>query len=190
MICVAPKSYSLFIVNDTKIFFIASRIAFWIIHSTLVQGLMRMLHLITVKKSQYISIINFINNMNKKYIISFAFLALFLAAPLAFLSAQAVVDTSYISSWITTIAGLITQLIPLMIAIGVLYFIWGLVSFIASADDEAARASAKMKMVWGIVALFVIVGVWGFVALLQQFTGVDDTTAASTGPATPAIPAP
>jgi hypothetical protein len=105
-----------------------------------------------------------------------------------FVTSAQTVDVGYVSTWINEIATLIGQLIPLLIAIAVLFFIWGLVTFIASADDEAARAAAKTKMIWGVVALFVIVGVWGLVGLLQTFTGIDDTTAASAGPEIPAIP--
>lgn len=124
--------------------------------------------------------------MNKKYIVSVALLSAVLMVPTVIFAQT--IDTSYISNWFQELLDLIAGLIPLLIAIGVLLFIWGLVTFIASADDESARAAAKTKMIWGIIALFVIVGVWGFVELLQTFTGIDDTTAASDGPELPTLP--
>lgn len=81
--------------------------------------------------------------------------------------AQSNFDTAWLTATIDSLINLIGALIPLLIAIAVLYFIWGVVQFIAAAGDESARAEGKTKMIWGIVGLFIIVSVWGLVALLQ-----------------------
>jgi len=83
------------------------------------------------------------------------------------------IDLGYLQSAIDTIGVLIDQLIPVIIAIGLLFFVWGIVQFIAASGDEVAKEEGKRRMVWGIVALFVIVSVWGLVGLLNQLTGVD-----------------
>jgi len=93
-----------------------------------------------------------------------------------FAFAQGEVDTSWITDFIETVIELIQAAIPLLIAIAVLYFIWGVVQFIINAGDEGARAEGKTKMIWGVVGLFIIISVWGLVALLQSiFTFGDDT---------------
>ncbi len=85
-------------------------------------------------------------------------------------------DASYLVDSIAEIQRVIGVAVPLLIAIALLVFIWGLVVFIAQSDNEQARTAGKQKMIWGIIALFVIVSVWGLVNLLQQLTGVDEGT--------------
>lgn len=67
---------------------------------------------------------------------------------------------------------IINILIPLVAAIALLYFFWGLAKFILAAGDEAEREKGKNIMIWGIVALFVIVSVWGLVTWLQSALGL------------------
>ncbi len=83
------------------------------------------------------------------------------------------VDLNYLESALDAIATLVAQLVPLAIAIGLLFFIWGIVQFIVSSGDEEARDAGKRRMVWGIIALFVIVSVWGLVGLLNELTGIE-----------------
>jgi hypothetical protein len=85
----------------------------------------------------------------------------------------AVPNIDYVDGIVGTLGDFIEQLVPIVIALGVLFFIWGLVQFIFASGDEAAKDEGKRKMIWGVIALFVIVSVWGLVALLNQLTGVD-----------------
>jgi hypothetical protein len=63
-------------------------------------------------------------------------------------------------------------LIPLMLSLAVLVFLWGLVKFIANADDEGAKESGKNLMVWGMIALFVMVSFWGIIGFVQESLGI------------------
>jgi len=94
------------------------------------------------------------------------------------------VDFSWITSLATAVGDLVSLLIPIVIAIGLLFFIWGLVTYIAASGDEAAKEEGKRKMIWGIIALFVIVAVWGLVALLGEVVGVGQGSTVTT----PVIP--
>jgi len=82
-------------------------------------------------------------------------------------------NLGYFNEAITSIGALISQLIPIVIAIGLLFFIWGLVQFILASGDEAAKDVGKRRMIWGVMALFVIVAVWGIVGLLGEISGVE-----------------
>ncbi len=79
---------------------------------------------------------------------------------------------TYFNSAVIAIGQLVEQLIPIVIALGLLSFIWGLVQFIMSLGDEESKDVGKRRMVWGIITLFVIVSVWGIVNLLSEITGV------------------
>lgn len=75
-----------------------------------------------------------------------------------------------ITNWIVWILGA-------LMGIAVLVFFWGLVQYIMSAGDEEKRKSGRGYMVAGIIALFVMVSVWGLVYLLGSLVGVGQGTA-------------
>lgn len=100
----------------------------------------------------------------------------FLALPLPTL-AQQEPDLSYFTAAIGSVGEVVTNLIPLVIAIGLLVFIWSVIKFIGSSHDAEARSAGLRQMAWGIVGLFAIVSVWGLVGLLGQLVGIQPTTA-------------
>lgn len=64
-----------------------------------------------------------------------------------------------------------TVLLPLIVAIALVFFFWGLARFILAAGDEEAKERGKRLMIWGIIAFFVIVAVWGIVNFLVNAFG-------------------
>jgi len=91
----------------------------------------------------------------------------------AFAQSNTNADLGFVDNLVTQVGDLVALLIPVVIAIGLLFFLWGLVQYIAASGDEAAKEEGKRKMIWGVIALFVIVSVWGLVALVGQLTGVN-----------------
>jgi hypothetical protein len=76
---------------------------------------------------------------------------------------------SYISSIINS------SVIPLIFALATVMFVWGVVQFfIINANEEAKRAQGKQFMIWGIIALAVMLSVWGLVGILGTTFGIDD----------------
>lgn len=68
-----------------------------------------------------------------------------------------------IFSVVNLIETLVARLVPIAIAAALLFFIWGLAVFIKNSGSDEGREEGKQKMIWGIVALFIIVAVWGIV---------------------------
>ena len=65
------------------------------------------------------------------------------------------------------------SVIPLLFAVATVFFVWGAVKFfIINAAEEAKREQGKQFMIWGIVALTVMLSVWGLVELLTGTFGV------------------
>jgi len=60
----------------------------------------------------------------------------------------------------------------LLWALAIAVFFWGLVKFIARADDAAEREKGRTLILWGVIALVVLVSVWGLVAFLTQSFGI------------------
>lgn len=71
----------------------------------------------------------------------------------------------------------VSALVPIVIALAFVVFVWGLITFILASGDEAAKDEGKRRMIWGVLALFVIVSIWGIIELLQKFTGTTANTA-------------
>jgi hypothetical protein len=70
---------------------------------------------------------------------------------------------------------LFNAVIPVLIALGVLYFVWGVVQYVISGDEEAKK-SGRDKIIFGIIGLAVIIGVWGLVNFLRNTFGLNNNT--------------
>src|ERR1035437_1041016 len=58
------------------------------------------------------------------------------------------------------------SVIPLIFALAVVVFIWGVVQYLMGAEEEYKRAKGRQFMIWGIIALTVMVSVWGLVQIV------------------------
>lgn len=74
----------------------------------------------------------------------------------------------------TTVPDLLNAIIPIIITVGVIFFILGVVQYVI-ADDEAAKTKGRDRMLYGIIGLFVIVTFWGLVTVLQNTLDVSPT---------------
>jgi hypothetical protein len=74
--------------------------------------------------------------------------------------------------WVKCI--IVAALIPLIFAAAFLFFLWGVLRFMAATDSTKKEESKKFIM-WGIVALFVMVSLWGIIKILGQTLGVEST---------------
>lgn len=64
-------------------------------------------------------------------------------------------------------------LIALMFAVAIVVFTWGLFGFVANANDVERREQGKRHMLWGVIGLFVMVGVFGIIRILLNTFEVD-----------------
>lgn len=67
-----------------------------------------------------------------------------------------------------------TSLIPLLFILAVASFIWGVVQYVINNNEEAKRAQGREFMIWGIIALTVMVSVWGLVAIFRNTFGIEN----------------
>lgn len=68
----------------------------------------------------------------------------------------------------------INPLIMLLMVVGTVVFLWGLVEFLMSPDNEEKRSTGKQHMMWGIIGLFLMASAWGIVYVLCDFFGTCD----------------
>jgi hypothetical protein len=72
---------------------------------------------------------------------------------------------------------IIRSLTPIMVAAALLFFFWGLARFIWASGNLVDKEKGRDVMVWGIIALFVMISVWGIVLMLQNSFIGSDTSA-------------
>lgn len=73
---------------------------------------------------------------------------------------------------ICQVGRLLNSVVPVLIALGVVYFIWGVVTYMIAGDEEK-KAKGRTMIIYGVIGLAVIVAVWGLVTLLTKTFGVD-----------------
>ena len=90
--------------------------------------------------------------------------------------------TPSLSTVITNVNNTILgPLVGVLLTAALVVFFWGMVKYISGLGSEQDKKAGKEIMVWGIVALFVMISVWGLVRLLQgNFLGGADTGAFDT----------
>lgn len=72
------------------------------------------------------------------------------------------------------ISGLLKPLVPFLIGLAVVVFIYGVLVVIFSEGGEK-KEGGKKYMLWGIVGIFVMVSVWGLVNILISTFNLDTT---------------
>jgi hypothetical protein len=85
-------------------------------------------------------------------------------------------DLSGINSLVVQAGRIVAQLIPIMFALAIVWFFWGLVTFLRNAGDEKAQQAAKGQMIWGVVAIAVMVSIYGLVNWLRSTLGIGAET--------------
>lgn len=73
-----------------------------------------------------------------------------------------------IDKLVQSIGDIVNTLIPIVFALAILVFFWGLVKYILSAGDEEAKEKGRNIMIGGIIAIFVMAAIWGIVEFIAS----------------------
>ena len=55
------------------------------------------------------------------------------------------------------------------LVLGTVMFLWGVIEFIANADNDEKRSVGKRHMIWGILGLAIMISVGGLIQILINF---------------------
>jgi len=58
-------------------------------------------------------------------------------------------------------------IIPLLVGVAVAAFMYGIIQYFLNPENEEKRKAGKSFMIWGVIALFVMVSFWGIVNIFQ-----------------------
>jgi glucose uptake protein GlcU len=73
------------------------------------------------------------------------------------------------------IGGMLKPVVPLLVGLAVVVFIYGVLITMFSEGGEK-KEDGKKFMFWGIIGIFVMVSVWGLVAVVQSTFQLDNKT--------------
>ena len=90
--------------------------------------------------------------------------------------AQTTPDLGYFDTLIFQLDGVLTTLVPVLIGVALVVFIWGVIRYVTAGESDEKKVAARGIMIYGIIGLFVIVSIWGLVEILQNITGATGTT--------------
>lgn len=91
-------------------------------------------------------------------------------------------STGGFNGFVGVIKNGINIVLPLIISLAVLFFLWGIFLYVRS-NDPGKQEEARMYIIWSLVFIAVMVSVWGLVNILTSSFSLDKTA-----PAPPPIP--
>ncbi len=71
---------------------------------------------------------------------------------------------------LVTVNRFLNGLIGIIITIAIIVFFWGLVRYLTNAGEE--KHNGLITMFYGLIAIFVMVSIWGIIHLLQATFGI------------------
>lgn len=104
--------------------------------------------------------------MNKKLAILSGLGLVF--APLVALAQQSGCDYAQpgtIEAVVCKIGDILNTVIPILIVLGIVFFVWGVVMYVMAKEEEAKK-KGRNQMIFGIIGLVVIVAMWGLVGIV------------------------
>ncbi len=88
-------------------------------------------------------------------------------------SNNSLTDVTGIINWASCL--LVKTIIPFLFALATVAFIWGVIQYYLNPDNEEKRKKGKSFIIGGLIALFVMLSVWGLVAILTNTFGLSNT---------------
>ena len=88
---------------------------------------------------------------------------------------------------ICKVGSILNTIIPILIVLGVVYFVWGVISYMISADEEQ-KEKGRDKIIYGIIGLVVIVGMWGLVRIVTSTFNLNNNPQGVSLPCVPGTP--
>ncbi len=71
------------------------------------------------------------------------------------------------------ISDIVRPITYLLMAVAILYFVWGVLDFIKNADSPDGREEGFRHMMWGVIGLFIMISAYGLYNLLKSTLGVN-----------------
>ena len=67
------------------------------------------------------------------------------------------------------VMNILSQVVILLIALAVVFFLYGILKYITAGEDEERRNKMRNLMIYGIIGLFVMISFWGHRQYLGKY---------------------
>ena len=67
---------------------------------------------------------------------------------------------------------IINPLILFLFALAVVYFLYGVLDFLMNQENEEKKTAGKKHILWGIIGITIMLGVWGILNVLMNTLGI------------------
>ncbi len=67
---------------------------------------------------------------------------------------------------------IVNPLITFLFALAIAFFLYGVFEFMMNGDNEEKRTEGKSHMVWGVIGIAIMLGVWGILNFLLSTLGI------------------
>ncbi len=75
--------------------------------------------------------------------------------------------------WVVCKVGQIMNfVVPVLVTLGVIYFIFGVITYVIASDEEAKKAG-RDRIIFGVIGFVAIVGLWGLVYIVRNTFNVN-----------------
>ena len=104
---------------------------------------------------------------------------------LAFAASCASTITTF-QDMLCKVGSILNAVIPVLVTLGVVYFVWGVITYVIASDEEAKK-TGRDRIIYGIIGLAVIIGMWGLVNILGKTFGIESGNGVNAGPVIPGL---
>ena len=71
------------------------------------------------------------------------------------------------------LSGIANVAIPFLIGVALVVIIWGIFRYVTHAGDSEKVAEGRKTVIYGILALFMMLSFWGFVMIITRSLGIN-----------------
>lgn len=68
---------------------------------------------------------------------------------------------------------IINPLILFLFALAIVYFLYGVLEFIMNQENEEKKTSGKSHMIWGIIGITIMLGVWTILGIVLNTLNIN-----------------
>ncbi len=88
------------------------------------------------------------------------------------------------------IKGILDSIVPFIIGLAIFIIIWGIFTYVTQAANEEKRTEARQYIIYGVIGVFFMLSIWGFVNILLNTFKLDRQIDSEDIPHTPTITLP
>jgi hypothetical protein len=82
------------------------------------------------------------------------------------------INTTLNASLAKIVTVIVVPLVTLVFVLAVLIFIWGVAGMIIYRENAEKREEGQRHILWGVVGMFIMIGVYGIIRLIANTVGV------------------